>query len=175
MIISPLENTAIKYMGLYWKQKRPFITQEFGLNPEVYGRFGLDGHNGTDFRCKVGTPIYAPIDGKVKVKDSKSKGYGLHVKIRGGDREVVLAHLSSVLVKDGDTLRLGQKIGYSGNTGFSTGPHLHFGFRNIIVDRKVKDIFKWKVKNYDNGYMGYWDVMPYTLTFKGTFREYSIN
>jgi|TARA_Y100000310_G_C20676679_1_gene813504 murein DD-endopeptidase MepM/ murein hydrolase activator NlpD len=128
----------------------------------------MKGHNGIDYGIKVGTPIFSPIRGKVKVVDSGNKGYGLHVKIRDiYGREVVLAHLSHVFVKDGSEVHELDKVGLSGNTGFSTGPHLHFGFRRLKVDFKTPR-FNWKVLDHSNGYYGYIDILPYTFTWKGT-------
>lgn len=162
MVLCPLQNEGI--LRRDWVQKRPYITQKFGLNPDVYSQFGLDGHNGTDFRCKIGTPVFAPIDGKVKIKKSEH-GYGWHIKLRGGDREVVLGHLSKFNVIDGQYVHMGDNIGLTGNTGFSTGEHLHFGLRRL---KKGKDIFKCDVKNNNNGFFGYEDVEKYMITFKGT-------
>jgi len=162
MILSPLQNTAV-FTSL-WIQKRPHITQKFGERPSVYRMFNLDGHNGLDLRCKVGTPLFAPIGGKVKIGNSPS-GYGLYIKIRGGTKQIVLAHLSDVLVKDGDYVHAGDKIAESGNTGFSSGPHLHLGMKELI--RGQEDIFDWKVKNRDNGFNGAIDMRPYVITWKG--------
>jgi len=166
MILSPIQNTAYLLPKIgEWKQKRPYVTQHFGENPKLYEPFGLKGHNGTDMRASLGTPIYAPMDGKVKVINSKT-GYGLHIKIRGKDREVVLGHLSEVFVQSGVKVRMGNKIALSGNTGFSTAPHLHFGYRSLIPGKG--DIFNWKVRDYDNGYLGWKNVEKYVITFKGT-------
>lgn len=165
MLPCPVQSTA-KYTSA-WIQKRPRITQGFGENPHIYKRFGMDGHNGVDYGIKVGTDIFSPIRGIVKVKNSGNAGYGLHIKIRDlYGREVVLAHLSEVFVESGQEVYELDKIGLSGNTGFSTGPHLHYGMRNLIVGKG--DPFKWKVEDYDNGYYGYIDILPYTFTWKGT-------
>lgn len=179
MIISPLQDTAM--FDIKWIRVPVHVTQGFGKKNtasyllKAYQAMGLDGHPGHDLRAKVGTPIFASFDGKVKVKNSGKSGYGLHVKIRKEDRECVVGHMSQVKVLSGTTVRTGQLLGYSGNTGFSTSPHVHFAFRNIIPDYKEKDIFKWKVKNYNNGYKGYWDVAAYVITFKGSLTEHTIS
>ena len=144
MILCPLQNVGL--LRKEWIQVRPYITQKFGLNPDMYEQFGLDGHNGTDFRAKIGTQVFSPIDGKVKVKKDES-GYGWHVKIRGGEREIVLGHLSKFNVIDGQSVHMGDRIGLTGNTGFSTAPHLHFGLRRL--KKGTGDIFKWDVKAYE--------------------------
>jgi len=140
----------------------------------MYKQFGMNGHNGIDFGVPEGTPVFAGFDGRCKVKDSKSEGYGLHIKLRSSyrKREAVYGHLSRVTVKDGEDVHVGDLIGYTGNTGFSTGPHLHFGFRRLIA--KSGDVFKWEVENYENGYYGYVDPYEYLVTFKGSLAHYSL-
>ena len=172
-IISPIQNDAYK-TATFWKQTRPVITQKFGLRPEVYKQFGMKGHNGVDMRCKVGTPIFAPMDGYVKVKDSKDEGYGLHIRIRNEFKalECVLGHMSKVVVPNGHRVNMGDLIAYSGNSGFSSGPHLHMGLRVIIPGSQ--DIWSWKVLNASNGYFGYFDHLDTMLCFKGGFTKNSI-
>lgn len=171
MIPCPLQNYAV-FNTVDWVQRRRYVTQEFGKNPQIYSQFGMKGHNGIDYRAKVGTDVFSPIEGKVRVKKSKG-GYGWHVKIRNKlEKEVVLAHLSKFFVKDGEYVYAQQKIGQTGNTGFSTGPHLHFGIRRLIAGKG--DIFKWQVKDYDNGYYGYYDPLPHTSTWKGTYLKHTI-
>ena len=175
MILSPLENTAELTWTLQWRQVRPFVTQIFGINKEIYRQFGLVGHNGIDLRCKVGTPVFSPCEGEVKTGDEGEEGYGLHVKIREKifGREIVIAHLSELAVKNGQYLKLGELIGLSGDTGFSTGPHLHIGLR-FLVRNDDKNIWKWLVKEYSNGFKGYRDILGSMITFKGTLDKNSI-
>ena len=80
-----------------WGQKRSHITQLFGERPEIYKN--MDGHNGIDFRAKVGTSIFAPIEGEIIVRNSKT-GYGKHVRIRShhSNLEVVLGHFSEITI-----------------------------------------------------------------------------
>ena len=164
MLICPIQNKARKLLN--WIQKRPYITQKFGKNPKIYKQFRMKGHNGIDFRAAVGTPIFAPFSGEIKVIKS-SIGYGLHIRIRSKEKklECVLAHFSEIFVIDG-IINMGDKIGLSGNTGFSTGPHLHLGVRNI--NPSSSSVWNWEIENYDNGYYGYWDCINYILTWKGT-------
>ena len=174
MLLCSLQNQPV--LKTDWIQSRPVITQQFGLNPQIYSRFGLKGHNGVDYRAAVGTPLFAGMDGIVKVKDSGSKGYGLHVKIRSPYKaaEIVIAHLSSVSVSDGQRVATGDKIGHSGNTGFSSGPHVHEGFRLLKPD-KSKGIFEWEVLNHNNGYAGYIDHLEYVISWKGTLLQNNLN
>ncbi len=83
-------------------------------------------HNGLDFTARVGTPIYATGDGTV-IYAGRGSGFGNHVKIDHGFGYVtVYAHMSRMAVKKGQKVKRGQIIGYVGNTGLSTGPHLHY-------------------------------------------------
>ena len=130
------------------------ISQGFGKNKQVYSQFGMLGHNGQDIALPVGTSLFAPIDGIVEVNDAGSNAYGLSVRITeefGTEkRQVILAHLSETNLQTGQKILAGQEIGKSGNTGFSTGPHLHWGLRRILSNGNVKD--------YDNGYFGWENI-----------------
>ena len=87
-------------------------------------------HYGMDFSAKTGTEIYATGDGVVsKVRRSK-RGYGNYVKINHGfGYETLYAHMSKYIVKKGQKVKRGEVIGYVGNTGISTAPHLHYEVR----------------------------------------------
>ncbi|GAF71974.1 unnamed protein product, partial [marine sediment metagenome] len=126
--------------------KQVFVTQHFGDNPKVYNPFGMKGHNGIDFRAPVGTEIFSAISGKIQNIKNET-GYGLHIKQRNWKHEVVYAHMMSFACKNGDHVAEGNLIGYSGNSGFSSGPHLHFGVRERTI--------LGGVKNYDNGFLGW--------------------
>lgn len=93
---------------------------------------GLHGYNAVDFGVKVGTPILASASGQVIISRSSgwNSGYGQYVVISHyNGTQTLYAHLSENLVSEGDTVFQGQIIGLSGNTGKSTGPHLHFEIR----------------------------------------------
>jgi len=86
-------------------------------------------HHGTDFGARRGTPLLAVNAGKI-IFSGWMHGYGKVVKIRHNSGYVSLyAHQSRIRVKKGQWVKKGQIIGYVGNTGRSTGPHLHFGLR----------------------------------------------
>ena len=85
-----------------------------------------DFHYGMDFGAAVGTTVYAS-DGGVVTHAGPNGNYGIYIKIKHGNTyQTAYAHLSSVLVEVGDKVFQGQPIAKSGNTGMSTGPHLHF-------------------------------------------------
>ncbi len=118
----------------------PFIiTQSYGMTnfakSGAYG-YGENGkpipHNGVDFGAPVGTPIYAVADGMVIADgDSGRYAYGkwiaLHHSIDGKEFITLYGHLNKKSVKKGESVKEGDRIGDMGNTGYSTGPHLHFG------------------------------------------------
>ena len=84
-------------------------------------------HWGTDFSLPIGSPIYATGDGEVISTNTRFNGYGKYIKIKHGfGYQTLYAHLSQFSVKPGQKVKRGQVIGYSGNSGASTGPHLHY-------------------------------------------------
>jgi murein DD-endopeptidase MepM/ murein hydrolase activator NlpD len=84
-------------------------------------------HSGIDFAAEIGTPIYATADGKVAVVDVKFSGYGKMVEVdHGFGYRSRYAHMHEFAVRPGQNLKRGDLIGYVGNTGMSTAPHLHY-------------------------------------------------
>ena len=116
-------------------------------------------HHGTDFGAKRGTPLLAVNDGKVSFS-GRMGGYGKVVKIKHkGGYESLYAHQSRIRVKRGEYVKKGQIIGYVGNTGRSTGPHLHFGLMKygkwidpmrVLRKVSVKDTVLKTVTEYKN-------------------------
>ncbi|MCM1310426.1 MAG: M23 family metallopeptidase [Bacteroides sp.] len=93
----------------------------------IYGTVKM--HEGMDFACDVGTPVYATGDGTISAAGWHS-GYGNRIDINHGFSYTTrYAHLSKISVKVGQTVKRGDLIGYSGNTGKSTGPHVHYEVR----------------------------------------------
>ena len=91
-------------------------------------------HRGMDFTAPRGTPVYATGNGVVKRADSRSSGYGRHVRINHGFGYTSLyAHLYKYVVKRGQKVKRGDLIGFVGSTGRSQAPHLHY---EIIKDGK---------------------------------------
>ena len=108
------------------------VTQWFGENRAMYAQYGLSGHNGLDYRAPEGTPVLAAHPGVARVYDQGSTGLGRYVRLFYYDGAGELrystryAHLSQWRVTDGQRVRRGDVLGLSGNTGNSTGAHLHF-------------------------------------------------
>ncbi len=89
--------------------------------------WGYWGHNGVDLQASIGTPVYAFTDGTVVFSGWDSSGYGNCVKINHGNgMQTIYAHNSQLHVAVGETVVAGQLIASSGNTGNTTGPHVHF-------------------------------------------------
>jgi murein DD-endopeptidase MepM/ murein hydrolase activator NlpD len=105
-----------------------YISQWFGEHPEWYKRWGLAGHNGIDYAAPIGTPVLAAITGVCDTGNDPD-GYGIWVTVSDGLRLTRYAHLSRTLVRDGQLVQRGEKLGEVGDTGNSTGPHLHFALR----------------------------------------------
>lgn len=101
------------------------VTSRFGFRPS-FGRM----HKGVDIALQVGDTVVAAIDGRVERVSWDAKGYGLFICMRHNDGlETRYAHLSGTLVTPGTYVYAGEPIGLGGNTGNSTGPHLHFETR----------------------------------------------
>jgi murein DD-endopeptidase MepM/ murein hydrolase activator NlpD len=110
------------------------LSQRWGGNAHIYSKIPYDGvplkgHNGLDFETPPLTPLLASDSGQVIRVDFESGGFGHFVLLRHAWGESLYAHLERVDVMHGATVVRGQPIGLSGNSGFSTGPHLHFGIR----------------------------------------------
>jgi murein DD-endopeptidase MepM/ murein hydrolase activator NlpD len=108
----------------------PGITSPFGPrnNPNAPGTTQF--HQGIDKPARVGTPVKSALDGEV-IFVGNSGNYGLLIKIQhAGNLESRYAHLSGANVSVGDTVRSGEVIGFSGQSGNATGPHLHFEIRS---------------------------------------------
>ena len=126
------------------------ITQVFGVDPDFYKRFGFPGHNGIDYGIPNGTSVRAAAAGTVDKVAFENGGYGNYVKLSHMDGAkkyfTYYAHLASAAVSPGQTVEPGTAIGFSNNTGASTGPHLHFGLR---------------IDGENPAYKGYVDPMPF--------------
>ena len=110
------------------------VTQRFGENPDQYSPFGLAGHEGMDWAVPAGTQLTAPIGGKV-TEAGWNDLYGNYVKIENEyGQTALIAHMgvdqqnSGIGVRVNQYVAAGQPIGLSGNTGNSTGPHVHMNY-----------------------------------------------
>jgi murein DD-endopeptidase MepM/ murein hydrolase activator NlpD len=107
------------------------VTQHYG---EISNLYRGKPHNGVDIGAPIGTPVFAADEGTVIAVDNNDRSatrkyqYGKYVLIRHlNGMTTIYAHLSRQVVLKGATVKRGEIIGYSGSTGYATGPHLHFG------------------------------------------------
>ncbi|NQV92975.1 peptidoglycan DD-metalloendopeptidase family protein [Candidatus Kaiserbacteria bacterium] len=154
----PFSNSQMTGCKVYEKSLKNIhcITQYFGntafasKNPQVYNG---GGHNGVDFRASVGTKIQSALSGTIvetgntdAQKGCYSYGKWILVKHNNG-LSTLYAHLSYISVKAGQTVSTGDVIGFSGNTGYSTGPHLHF---TVFASQGVNVVRLGDVKKITN-------------------------
>jgi murein DD-endopeptidase MepM/ murein hydrolase activator NlpD len=96
----------------------------------------LQFHDGVDFRAALGTPVLAALDGVVSVV-GENWLYGKYIIItHSNGYKTLYGHLNSISVRQGERVARARRIGESGNSGYSTGPHLHFG----IYDRNNRAV-----------------------------------
>ena len=118
-------------------------------------------HKGTDIKVYIGDTIRAAFSGKVRIVRYEAAGYGKYVVIRHNNGlETVYGHMSAWLVEENQTVKAGQPIGLGGNTGRSTGSHLHFETRlcgvaispttffDFVNQDVVADSYLFKKANY---------------------------
>lgn len=123
--------------------KASYVTSKFGFRRYKW-------HYGTDLRLSIGDTVLAVFDGVVRVSKRNPGGYGNYILLRHfNGTETVYGHLKKQLVHVGDSVKAGDLIGWGGNTGRSTGPHLHFEVRyhgNAIDATKIFDFEKHTIK-----------------------------
>ena len=126
-----IENIESKGFGkILWPVKYGKITSKFGNRNHPVLK-SVKFHRGVDIAVSIGTPVYSGIKGKVTFAGRKGN-YGNLVEIEGNDGiKVRYAHLNSIDVVTGQKVSDGEKVAETGNTGMSTGPHLHY---EIIID-----------------------------------------
>ena len=109
-------------------------------------------HTGTDFGARLGTSVFATADGVVDWADSGwNGGYGKLVKITHSfGFKTYYAHLNEVLIKAGSFVKKGQLIARTGNSGVSTGPHLHYEVRFLEKPIDPMNFARWDMKNFDS-------------------------
>ena len=118
--------------------------------PGDYRKGRFSGHRGTDFKAHVGTPIYSSFEGKVIRRNWNTRVNGYCLEIDHPRKGVITRylHLSRVLVKRGEFVKQGQKVGESGNTGRSYAPHLHYEVQQRRGKKKFIHPFKSKTHQF---------------------------
>lgn len=150
---------------LSWPLDNIFVTQYFGKTVEAKRLYVSGTHNGIDFRASVGTPVKAALSGTVRGigNTDEQKGcysYGKWVLIdHPNGLSTMYAHLSLIKVSAGQSISTGEIIGYSGQTGYSTGPHLHV---TVYATQGIAGIQKYSSsKNCKNVNIPIADVRAY--------------
>jgi murein DD-endopeptidase MepM/ murein hydrolase activator NlpD len=127
---------------------RGYVTSNFGPRRYRY-------HYGIDLKVNVGDSILCAFSGKVRIIDYEGRGYGNYIVVRHDNGlETVYAHLSAVLVTHNQKIKAGELIAFGGNTGHSTGPHLHFETRYLGNAINPANIIDFKTKlTIDDSYL----------------------
>lgn len=147
-----IQNQSYAYLFERIQQNKDYLRHVPAIKPvpgEVISGFGMrmhpikgirKMHTGLDMTASMGTPVLAAGDGVVRLSGQSRGGYGIQIEINHGGYGYITkyAHLSEVLVKKGQEVKRGDLIGYTGSTGLSKGPHLHY---EVIRDgRKIDPI-----------------------------------
>lgn len=134
------------------------VSQRYGERPAYYAQFGLAGHEGLDFATPIGVNLLCPFEEGVILRDNddpRSGAYGNYIVIWDKSQKCAVwyCHESMNNVSVGQTFKRGQVMGKTGNSGNSSGPHLHF---NIVeTDERGNRL------NMNNGYQGFLDPEKY--------------
>lgn len=114
--------------GVFSKPIEGILSQKYGKTSFAERAYKSGFHNGIDFAAPIGTPVFAARDGKIAATgDNGRKQYGRFIVIEHDNNlSTLYSHLSRQVAIQGGVVKKGDLIGYSGNTGYVTGPHLHF-------------------------------------------------
>ncbi len=114
------------------------VNSEFGMRRRRH-------HNGIDLKVYVGDSVVCVLDGMVRIAKSAKRGYGKHVVVRHNNGlETIYAHLNAINVTENQIVKAGELLGEGGNTGRSTGPHLHFEIRYLGQPMNPRDVVDFK-------------------------------
>lgn len=119
----------LNFKDMVFPLKKTYVTSNYG-----YRKTFRRNHKGIDLKAHVGDTIYASFPGRVRISRFNRGGYGNFIVLRHTYCiETLYAHCSKLLVDRNDFVKAGEPIALSGNTGRSTGPHLHFEIRFMGV------------------------------------------
>lgn len=165
VLLTPLPDVSLAACSSDEADGENCITQYFGDTPFAKsGAYNGSGHNGMDFRAAVGTPVYASYSGTIAGVGNTDAypgcySYGKWVlATHDNGLSTLYAHLSLIKVSDGQYVRAGDLIGYSGNTGYSTGPHLHYA---VYATEGVSIVRLGDIKKITNCGQAYIPVASY--------------
>ena len=145
--VNPFKSSDITFPDTYTIDCRTFsipIDNEIKITSK-YGIRRRRMHQGTDLKVYVGDTIRAAFEGKVRIKRSERRGYGNYLVLRHPNGlETVYGHLSKFLVNENQIVHSGEAIAIGGNTGRSSGSHLHFETRFLGRDINPEEIIDFK-------------------------------
>jgi murein DD-endopeptidase MepM/ murein hydrolase activator NlpD len=148
--VNPFLNTKIEFPDSYNIDCSSFtmpIDNEQIRITSKYGPRRRRMHRGIDLGLQVGDTVRAAFDGKIRIKSYERRGYGYYLVLRHPNGlETVYGHLSKFLVRENQIIRAGEPIALGGNTGRSTGPHLHFETRFLGKDINPAEIIDFENK-----------------------------
>ena len=145
--VNPFRNTSVIFPDAYTIDCSKFcmpIDHEIKITSK-YGPRRRNLHQGTDLKVQIGDTIRSAFDGKVRIKSYERRGYGYYLVLRHPNGlETVYGHLSKFLVQENQIVRAGDAIGLGGNTGRSTGSHLHFETRFLGKSIDPEELIDFK-------------------------------
>lgn len=166
----------VKLNGNDWYR----LTADFGDVSHIHP----NGHTGIDLAMPEGTELYSPVDGVVKnIVDYGDKNLGKGIFIETNDNQtVIMGHLSDFKVKVGDVVKEDQIVALSGNTGHSTGAHLHLGMKDesgnfinpdelIVTDLPQSSVAGISLNGIKEGFIGIKDGWSDFWDFINTWGE----
>lgn len=146
------------------------ISSEYGKRTHPITR-EVKYHRGQDFAVNIGTPIYAPADGVVEVTRASNQGSGNFLRLQHAyGFSSSYSHMQKFSVKSGDFVQKGDLVGYSGNSGLSSGPHLHYEIRFVGRPLDPKPFVDWGVNDFDSLFSKVRDVRWESLVNKVELR-----
>lgn len=136
--------------GAFARPSSGYVSSEYGVRRYYNGVFANDYyHRGVDYADYTGSPVKAPAAGQVRLIGREKNGFEIHGNTVGIDHGQgvlsIFIHLNSISVKEGDYVQQGQVVGTIGNTGASTGPHLHWG---LFVHGVGVDPVPWRYQGF---------------------------
>jgi len=162
--VNPYRSKDIAYPDSFYVDCTSFVLP-IDHQIKVTSQFGTRNrrmHNGIDLKLQIGDTVRTAFSGKVRLKGYERRGYGYYLVLRHANGlETVYGHLSSFLVSENDIVQAGQPIGLGGNTGRSTGSHLHFETRFLGQALNPSHII-----DFQNGGVPHND---YYVLYKGNF------
>lgn len=139
------------WQGTFLRPSPARVSSLFGVQRYINGKFAENYyHRGVDYAGEVGSPVYAPAGGRVALVGREAEGFRVHGNTVGIDHGQgvlsIFLHLDEIMVEEGEQVLPGQQIGTVGNTGASTGPHLHWG---VYVNGVAVDPVPWRFEGFE--------------------------